>query len=163
MAHTPSSSPKPDPPIELYRIKWIWISAGLSIVAILLCLLIASCAASCGSSSSTEPANPTAPVEKKPAELQKKIVTVVKEYDLDPVKWSEWISIVRLKPPEVPGNSEFEFQINAPEWYEYHFVDDTKVKITKNDSEPGFLELTKNTFQLRGEGRAILRIQYFFR
>lgn len=159
MAHTPSSSPKPDPPIEFYKIKWIWWGAALLILAILLCSWIVSCR----SSSNAEPAKPkpAAPVE-KPMEPPEKSVMIVKKVQLDPVKWSEWISVVQLKPPEVPYDAEVEYKVNAPKWHEYLFIDGQQVKVTEDDEPIVYLNLTKNTFKLRGEGEAIVRVQYFF-
>lgn len=144
----------------LSRSVGLWIAVGLCVFVILLCLLIASC----NSSSSAEPAKPkpAAPVE-KPMEPPEKSVMIVKKVQLDPVQWSEWISVVQLKPLEIPDDARFQFQVNTPDWCEFLSWNSKEPILKPKGSKTWLGKISESTFQLRGEREAIVRIQYFFR
>lgn len=153
---SPSPSSKSGSKVQPFRKSMLaWVLAVGLLVLLVGQFPIASGGWKIGS------ANPEPP---KPVEQRETRVTKVVKYRLDSVKWTEWISLVELKPPEVPDDAKFEIQINAPKLYEAR--DWTEQPLFIRGDEERLMkwlgEISTSTFKLRGEGEAVLRITYIF-
>ncbi|GEM_PF-2820996 len=156
MAHTASSTPKPAKIKEFHKSWGLWAVAGACVLALLIYPSIASCGKAYGTSATEKPAENLKPVEQK--------VTKVVKIQLHPKKLSEWVSIAELKPPEVPDDARFNFQINAAKLYEFcDWTGESHVRNQDAKWKEWFGDnIPSSTFKLRGEGEAVIRIDYFF-